>query len=218
MANDSSRSRINEEEQQSDEEKIWNYKVEQVKELFKQEMSERLNYLQYFFPSEDNEKDYIERMAKEDEEKQIAAMKQLLREKIAERRRTLMKEKVNSRLDKIEKHRQYLLDTNSLPIRQYLMDNILPHVTEALVRVTDKINFTELNDDNLDTYYPENCDPMDELIEFLEDRGRAWQEKITEEARKKMEERNAREEARKAAQQESEWNSDEESGAMSGIH
>ena len=126
-----------------------------------------------------------------------------------------MKEKVNSRLDKIEKNRQYLLDTNSLPIRQYLMDNILPHVTEGLVRVTDKINFNELNDDNLETYYPENCDPMEELIEFLEEKGRAWQEEITEVARKKMEERKAREEAKKAVQQDSEWNSDEESGALS---
>lgn len=52
-------------------------------------MSERLSYLQYFFPSDDNEKDYIDRLAKEEEEKQVAAMKQLLREKIAERRRTV---------------------------------------------------------------------------------------------------------------------------------
>ena len=74
--------------------------------------------------------------------------------------------KLNSRLDKIEKHRQYLLDTNSLPIRQYLMDKILPFVTDGLIRVTDKINFLELNDDNLETYYPPGTDPMDELVSF----------------------------------------------------
>jgi hypothetical protein len=135
-----------------------------------------------------------------------------LREKIAERRKTIKLEKANSRIDKIEKHKQYLLDTNSLPIRQYLMDNLLPTVTEGLIKVTDKINFLELNDDNLDTFYPEDHDPMQDLIEYLEEKGKVWMEGVTKEATIKMEERKVKEAARKAAKEHSEeWDSNDDS-------
>ena len=50
---------------------MWNFRIEEVKTVFKQEMSDRLPYLQYFFPSDDNEKDYIEKLAKEEEDKQV---------------------------------------------------------------------------------------------------------------------------------------------------
>lgn len=92
------------------------------------------------------------------------------------------------------------------------MDKILPLVTEGLIRVTDKINFTELGEDNLDTFYPEGKDPVEELCEFLEEHGQKWQKEITEQAEVKMAERKAREEARKAKKdQSSEWDSNDDS-------
>jgi hypothetical protein len=62
IAHDSSRSRVGiEDDQESEEEKLWKVKLEPIVEAFKHEMQEKLTYLQYFFPSEDNEKQFIEK-------------------------------------------------------------------------------------------------------------------------------------------------------------
>ncbi len=66
----------------------------------------------------------------------------------------LRKEKksyTDSRLDKIKEQERDLLDTRSQPIRQYLMDNVVPILTEGLIDVCKEL--------------PE--DPVDYLAEYL---------------------------------------------------
>ena len=43
--------------------------------------------------------------------------------------------KAKSRLDKIKEQERELLDTRSQPIRQYLMDNVVPLLTEGLIKI-----------------------------------------------------------------------------------
>lgn len=43
--------------------------------------------------------------------------------------------KAKSRLDKIKEQERELLDTRSQPIRQYLMDNVVPLLTEGLIEI-----------------------------------------------------------------------------------
>jgi len=56
-----------------------------------------------------------------------------------------------SRLERIKEQERDLLDTRSQPIRQYLMDNVVPILTEGLIDVCKKL--------------PE--DPVDYLAEYL---------------------------------------------------
>ena len=39
----------------------------------------------------------------------------------------------NRRIDRIEEKKTLLLDTKSLPIRQYLLDNIMADITKGLI-------------------------------------------------------------------------------------
>jgi adenylate kinase len=55
------------------------------------------------------------------------------------------------RLDQIKEQERDLLDTKSQPIRQYLMDNLVPILTEGLIEVCKKTP----------------NDPVDHLAEYL---------------------------------------------------
>jgi hypothetical protein len=71
------------------------------------------------------------------------------------------------------------LDTRSLPIRQYLIDKVLPTITEGLILYTDKVDFSKISDDQNDkTEIGE--DPLDFLIAHLEKKGNEIEEKIAE--------------------------------------
>lgn len=71
-----------------------------------------------------------------------------------------------------------MLDLRSQPIRQYLMDNVVPHLTEGLIDLCKTV--------------PD--DPTDFLANFLLERADALDEKLIKEkeeaARKKAEEKN----------------------------
>lgn len=71
------------------------------------------------------------------------------------------------------------------------MDQVMPTVTEGLVKLTDQIDFTKIQDNQEDR--PEmGVDPLDFLIEHLSDKGNEIQEKINEVLRKNEEERQQR--------------------------
>ena len=55
------------------------------------------------------------------------------------------------KLERIRQQERDLLDTRSQPIRQYLMDNVVPHLTKALIDLCKET--------------PE--DPLDFLADFL---------------------------------------------------
>jgi adenylate kinase len=43
--------------------------------------------------------------------------------------------KAKTRLERIKEQERELLDTRSQPIRQYLMDNVVPLLTEGLIKI-----------------------------------------------------------------------------------
>jgi len=45
----------------------------------------------------------------------------------------------NAKMEKIKQQERDLLDTRSQPIRQYLMDNVVPHLTEGLIELCKKV-------------------------------------------------------------------------------
>jgi len=69
----------------------------------------------------------------------------------------------NKRVERIYEKKQYLLDTRSMPIRQYLLDKILPSLTEGLIQFTDKIDFTKVDAADLDNKLIDE-DPLDFLV------------------------------------------------------
>ena len=46
---------------------------------------------------------------------------------------------MNAKIEKIKQQERDLLDTRSQPIRQYLMDNVVPHLTEGLIELCKKV-------------------------------------------------------------------------------
>jgi hypothetical protein len=55
-----------------------------------------------------------------------------------------------------------LLDTRSQPIRQYLMDNVVPHLTEGLIELCKVV--PDDPTDHLANFLLERADMLDELL------------------------------------------------------
>ena len=72
-------------------------------------------------------------------------------EKIEHELRKQKEAYTKQRLDQIKEQERDILDTKSQPIRQYLMDNLVPILTDGLIEVCKRI--------------PE--DPVDFLSEYL---------------------------------------------------
>jgi len=48
-------------------------------------------------------------------------------------------EQEQAKLERVRQQERDLLDQRSQPIRQYLMDNVVPHLTEGLIDVCKKV-------------------------------------------------------------------------------
>ena len=83
-----------------------------------------------------------------------------------------------AKMEKIKQQERDLLDTRSQPIRQYLMDNVVPHLTEGLIDLCKRV--------------PE--DPIDYLSNFLLERADALDEAIL---KQREEEQRAKEEQKR---------------------
>jgi len=82
--------------------------------------------------------------------------------------KTTLKQKANQRLDKIKEKKAQLLDTRSLPIRQYLLDKVLPTLTEGLINFTSDLEYGKMKEgEDLDV----DQDVIDYIIQFLEEKG-----------------------------------------------
>ena len=57
--------------------------------------------------------------------------------------------RINNRLSKIEEKRHFLLDTRSLPIRQYLLDKIIPTLTRGIMMMTDSLDFEKITEEEV---------------------------------------------------------------------
>lgn len=91
-----------------------------------------------------------------------AQKKQKMAEEAA---RKVKEEKEALKLEKLREQERDLLDQRSQPIRQYLMDNVVPHLTEGLIDLCKDI--------------PD--DPVDYLANFLLKKADEIDEKIIKE-------------------------------------
>lgn len=105
------------------------------------------------------------RIREEEEEKarleKDANEKSTKEEKLSKER--AQKEAINkSKLEKIKEQERDLLDTRSQPIRQYLMDNVVPHLTEGLIEVCKRTPEDAI--DYLANFLLERADTLDEQL------------------------------------------------------
>ena len=81
-------------------------------------------------------------------------------EEEAARERKRREEQEAEKLENIRQQERDLLDQRSQPIRQYLMDNVVPHLTEGLIDLCKKM--PEDPTDFLATFLLERADLIDE--------------------------------------------------------
>jgi len=67
--------------------------------------------------------------------------------------------KAKTRLDKIKEQERELLDTRSQPIRQYLMDNVVPLLTEGLIKICKEM--PDKPTGTLADYLIQRCDEIE---------------------------------------------------------
>lgn len=91
-----------------------------------------------------------------------------------------------AKMEDIRKQERDLLDQRSQPIRQYLMDNVVPHLTEGLIELCKKV--------------PE--DAIDHLANFLLERADLIDE---QHIKKREEEMRLKQEQKRAGQQKWFW-------------
>ncbi|CAI2387186.1 unnamed protein product [Moneuplotes crassus] len=98
--------------------------------------------------------DYLENLgsAPEQEESKIESDKQKEEEKIQE-------EKAKTRLERIKEQERELLDARSQPIRQYLMDKVVPFLTEGLIKICKEM--PEKPTGELADFLMKRCDERD---------------------------------------------------------
>lgn len=89
----------------------------------------------------------------EDEARERAVLEreQAAREAEEEEKRKAKEQADLAKMEIIKQQERDLLDTRSQPIRQYLMDNLVPHLTQGLIELCKKV--------------PQ--DPVDALADFL---------------------------------------------------
>ena len=120
----------------------------------------------------------IEREEVEHKKNELEAADKKVFEEDSERDRNYKEERDAKKLEQIRENERDLLDKRSQPIRQYLMDKVVPHLTEGLI--------------NLCKETPD--DPTDFLANFLLKRADEIDDEILkqrdDEIRKKIAERN----------------------------
>lgn len=114
-------------------------------------------------PEEVDEVDLmIERETREQEEK-ARMIKEEIEKKLAEEQLRLMRaEKEAAKLEELREQERDLLDTRSQPIRQYLMDNVVPYLTEGLIDLCKDIPDDPV--DYLATFLLKKADWLDEKV------------------------------------------------------
>ena len=107
------------------------------------------NYMTF---DQEDEKVHVAEQKVMNDQKEVDRKKALNREEIVEREVRKQKEAyTKQRLEQIKEYERDVLDQKSQPIRQYLMDNLVPILTEGLLEVCKRT--------------PD--DPVDYLAEYL---------------------------------------------------
>jgi len=74
-----------------------------------------------------------------------------------------------------------------MPIRQYLLDKVLPGMTEAMVTYTDKIDFSKIDVSEVTDKKLIDEDPLDFLIDYLEVKAAEYKMRVEEAIKRKQE-------------------------------
>lgn len=107
------------------------------------------NYMTF---DQEDEKIHVAEQKVINDQREVDRKRALNREEIVEREVRKQKEAyTKQRLEQIKEYERDVLDQKSQPIRQYLMDNLVPILTEGLLEVCKRT--------------PE--DPVDYLAEYL---------------------------------------------------
>jgi len=97
--------------------------------------------------------------------------------------RRIREAKEAARLEEIRQQERDLLDQRSQPIRQYLMDNVVPHLTEGLIQLCKEV--PEDSTEFLANFLFERADLLDEqVLREREEMLRKKQEEKKQQARK----------------------------------
>ena len=117
--------------------------------IYVERFEKPFNYMTF---DEEAEKVHVAEQKVVAEQKTQEARKALNREEIVEREVRKQKEAyTKQRLEQIKEYERDVLDQKSQPIRQYLMDNLVPFLTQGLIELCKKV--------------PQ--DPVDNLADFL---------------------------------------------------
>lgn len=95
----------------------------------------------------------LSRIQKEAEENSVREAKLAKEKKIKD-------DAMAAKMEDIRKQERDLLDQRSQPIRQYLMDNVVPHLTEGLIELCKKVPEDAI--DHLANFLLERADLIDE--------------------------------------------------------
>lgn len=95
----------------------------------------------------------LSRVQKEAEENSVREAKMAKEKKIKD-------DAMAAKMEDIRKQERDLLDQRSQPIRQYLMDNVVPHLTEGLIELCKKVPEDAI--DHLANFLLERADLIDE--------------------------------------------------------
>jgi len=101
-------------------------------------------------------------------------------EEEAEKERKIKEKRDAKKLEEVRQQERDLLDNRSQPIRQYLMDTVVPHLTEGLIQLCK--NVPDDPTDFLANFLLERADQLDE--EMMKKRDEEIKAKMNEKTKK----------------------------------
>jgi adenylate kinase len=104
----------------------------------------------------------IQKEEQELAEKTAAEEAQRKQQAVESEQRKLKEAKDKIKMEKLREQERDLLDQRSQPIRQYLMDNVVPHLTEGLIDLCK--NIPDDPTDYLANFLLKKADEIDERI------------------------------------------------------
>ena len=104
----------------------------------------------------------IQKEEKENAERAVAEEAQRKQQAIEAEQKKIKDAKEAAKLEKLREQERDLLDQRSQPIRQYLMDKVVPHLTEGLIDLCKTI--PEDPTDYLANFLLKKADEIDEKI------------------------------------------------------
>ncbi len=104
---------------------------------------------------------FIKQEEEEFKKKEADEKERMENEKVESEQLKLKEATEKEKMDLIRQQERDLLDTRSQPIRQYLMDNVVPNLTEGLIEICKSLPADPV--DYLADYLLKKADELDEI-------------------------------------------------------